>query len=503
MNKEEFVDKFKELYNDLNLFSAINPNENANTKLLIDLLNIDEKNIKNFIDKFISKNINCELKAVYNTNNIDGLIEDKKEKDKQIAVIIENKIKNAEDQYRQIERYVGEVYCNNKEFLINIENEATNEIFNDIEKETSLNLNEEQENKFKELKKKEQGKELKSIIKHLKEEENDKQYYDLIQILENKIDSYEKKLKEKIKKKTENIKEDIKRENINVLYLVPDRKKVPSIYSYTPATEFFLNEGKDDRFKIITYDEIIEWMENLNVKPKQKILISSINLYSHYIYKYLNKDTKVENLINIYFSNIDNYKEYKKDGKIGDDIIDKEITKIKEEKLNVLGNHISDFFEHNKEWYLVSNHEKKKRTGRKEKEVMFRFVPKFEIKENNIYKNIGSYDGWKEYILAFEIKYFNDNLNLYLWLAPSNNKKLRKQILSKIQQKQEIKKDGNFTQIGHSISLLEEQDLLRLTTDALKEKFRDKILSLFEPNDIYIFKDLKETLESVYKNGEK
>ena len=131
MNKEIFKKKYKALNNDLNFFASTKPNENANTKLLIDLLKTNEEIIYNFIKNFVCENFNknCKLSANYNDNYRDGLI---KENDNKLAVIIENKIMKAEDQYRQIERYVGQTYCDKKDFLIKIENEATEEIIKEI-----------------------------------------------------------------------------------------------------------------------------------------------------------------------------------------------------------------------------------------------------------------------------------------------------------------------------------------------------------------------------------
>ncbi|MCR4663651.1 MAG: hypothetical protein K5622_07210, partial [Endomicrobiaceae bacterium] len=110
------------------------------------------------------------------------------------------------------------------------------------------------------------------------------------------------------------------------------------------------------------------------------------------------------------------------------------------------------------------------------------------------------------YILAFEIKYTNKKLNLYLWLAPAEKGKsaIQKEILTKLKNFlkdiEKIKPEGGFYPIEKNITLLTEHDLLRLNSDALKEKFRDKILSILEPSlDIKRFEKLKSAVEHVYK----
>ena len=337
-------------------------------------------------------------------------------------------------------------------------------------------------------------KELNLIIEHLEKDNtiND----EIIILLKEKFNDYKEKILIKIKTTMETKK--IERENIYVLYLVPNENKTPSKSSYTTATELFL----EDRFKIKTYDEVIEWMNNLNVKPTQTCLINSINLYSHYIYKYLKKDVDTNKLINKYFSDDKNYENYKNDNyKIGEKNIDEEIEQIREKNIKDLKDYCLGYFSKNKEKYnikIVSVGEKN--------EVFFRFIHNFELNDNNKYLEIRSKQpGWEQYISAFEIKYEDRSLNLYLWLAPPNKDKtkLREDIVKKLKQNRIIPKkySGGFNQIGKEIILLKEQDILRLPTSALKEKFIDKLLSLFAPSNYEIFKELKNNLELVYNES--
>ena len=90
-------------------------------------------------------------------------------------------------------------------------------------------------------------------------------------------------------------------------------------------------------------------------------------------------------------------------------------------------------------------------------------------------------------------------------MAPPNKDKtkLREDIVKKLKQNRIIPKkySGGFNQIGKEIILLKEQDILRLPTSALKEKFIDKLLSLFAPSNYEIFKELKNNLELVYNES--
>ena len=87
-------------------------------------------------------------------------------------------------------------------------------------------------------------------------------------------------------------------------------------------------------------------------------------------------------------------------------------------------------------------------------------------------------------------------------MAPPNKeaKNLKTEIKKRLKQKGIIikKYSVGFDQIGEKIILLKEQDILRLPISALKEKFIDKLLSLFDPSDYKNFEKLKNNLELVY-----
>lgn len=103
------------------LLDLCGANENAHTKILVQLLKYKAGENYPFLESFLerlleNKNLEFnyqELKLIFNMNLIDCLIRDNK-----CAVIIENKIHYAQDQDKQIERYVENV----KEYGINLEN---------------------------------------------------------------------------------------------------------------------------------------------------------------------------------------------------------------------------------------------------------------------------------------------------------------------------------------------------------------------------------------------
>lgn len=103
------------------LLDLCGANENAHTKILVQLLKYKAGENYPFLESFLerlleNKNLEFnyqELKLIFNMNLIDCLIRDNK-----YAVIIENKIHYAQDQDKQIERYVENV----KEYGINLEN---------------------------------------------------------------------------------------------------------------------------------------------------------------------------------------------------------------------------------------------------------------------------------------------------------------------------------------------------------------------------------------------
>lgn len=120
------IEKLKE--KPLNIVSTVHPDENAHTRILFQLFNYKIRNywvtdeyviLKKFIgelNKFLSDenqisdldNASLKIKEQYYCSNksiIDLLIYEKSK----CAIIIENKINNAPDQEKQIERYVDQV----------------------------------------------------------------------------------------------------------------------------------------------------------------------------------------------------------------------------------------------------------------------------------------------------------------------------------------------------------------------------------------------------------
>lgn len=98
-----------------NLINELGANENAHTRIMLQLLSYKEGNnyrfLCSFIDMLCRTNSIYSLQIlnpviIYNKDYIDGLIEDRS---KEYAIIIENKICNAPDQYKQIERYYKQV----------------------------------------------------------------------------------------------------------------------------------------------------------------------------------------------------------------------------------------------------------------------------------------------------------------------------------------------------------------------------------------------------------
>lgn len=94
----------------INVIDELHANENAHTRILTHLLKYKEDGKHVILSSFLKQlptfnvaSFDIENSKVYfNRDNIDGLIE----KDGEFAVIIENKIHWAKDQYEQIERYV-------------------------------------------------------------------------------------------------------------------------------------------------------------------------------------------------------------------------------------------------------------------------------------------------------------------------------------------------------------------------------------------------------------
>ena len=122
---DEFNERYKEEqekapYN-LCLLDLCGANENAHTKILVQLLKYKANEEYPFFESLLERwfrninlKFNCqELELFFNKNFIDGLI-----KDNQKAIIIENKIHYAQDQDKQIQRYVEKV----KEYGIETKN---------------------------------------------------------------------------------------------------------------------------------------------------------------------------------------------------------------------------------------------------------------------------------------------------------------------------------------------------------------------------------------------
>lgn len=125
----KLIDDFNERYKEeqekapynLCLLDLCGANENAHTKILVQLLKYKADEKYPFLESLLKRwfrNINLEfdcrkLEISFNKDLIDGLICDNKR-----AVIIENKIHYAQDQSKQIERYVERV----KEYGIDLTN---------------------------------------------------------------------------------------------------------------------------------------------------------------------------------------------------------------------------------------------------------------------------------------------------------------------------------------------------------------------------------------------
>ncbi len=120
-DKAEFYNNVDELIKrnmqkkayDINLIDELHANENAHTRILMKLLEFNRDNDYFIFQKFlelINKKLDLKYKIqnlalpkfCYQWANIDGYIY----QDKQIAIIIENKIRGAIDQKEQIQRYI-------------------------------------------------------------------------------------------------------------------------------------------------------------------------------------------------------------------------------------------------------------------------------------------------------------------------------------------------------------------------------------------------------------
>ena len=125
----KLIDDFNERYKEeqekapynLCLLDLCGANENAHTKILVQLLKYKADEKYPFLESLLERwfrNINLrfdcrKIEITFNKDFIDGLI-----KDDQKAIIIENKIHYAQDQEKQIERYVKRV----QEYGIEIKN---------------------------------------------------------------------------------------------------------------------------------------------------------------------------------------------------------------------------------------------------------------------------------------------------------------------------------------------------------------------------------------------
>jgi len=110
----------------LNLIDELHANENAHTRILLKLLKYKTGGRYPFVESFLGMmSQKCsqypfpidaiqELELTFDKEKIDLLIEDR---DHRFAVIVENKIQNAADQQKQIERYIEKVRSRVKETL--------------------------------------------------------------------------------------------------------------------------------------------------------------------------------------------------------------------------------------------------------------------------------------------------------------------------------------------------------------------------------------------------
>lgn len=108
----EYYEQQKELqpYH-INVIDELHANENAHTRILVQLLKYQTDGDKQILKSFLKLIPNFDIdnhditgaNLFFNRDNIDGLIE----KERDFAIIIENKIHWAVDQDKQIERYVS------------------------------------------------------------------------------------------------------------------------------------------------------------------------------------------------------------------------------------------------------------------------------------------------------------------------------------------------------------------------------------------------------------
>lgn len=308
------IEQFNNNKKDVNFISSINPDENAHTKILIDFFNSNKQClIKSFINEFfkgkgITEQEENKCRAIFNKDYIDGLIEYG-----DYRIIIENKVKWADDQLRQLERYVGKIFCNDDKYLSNISEKETNKILDKFPIEKNYikgiqdNIKHKKDNYINET-------DLNWIISFLEKKDNkDEETMKRLKDIKKERNNYEQNLKkaidEKIKGMVKFSKSNIDRNNIFVLYLVPDEMKEPNIYSYTTATKFFLNgyDENNSRFIKIIYYKIINWMEKCRRRKKlTKNCRKSIGLYAEYMkreleglksYNKIFKSNEIKNLL--------------------------------------------------------------------------------------------------------------------------------------------------------------------------------------------------------------
>lgn len=490
---KQLIEKFTKLREneDINFIDCVNPDENAHTRILIELLNFDNKRYaENFIRKFLGDYIKGDdnikiINIEYNKSHLDGFIEFSVN-DENKKLIIENKIKWAVDQDRQLERYVSEVFYVDKNFLIKIEDEQTNNIIDnkiDCDKETKNTLKKSMLNKNKRelellclIDKFNDNKEIKSLL------ENEEQEYK-----KGLDDEIKKLIEESRNKKSEERLIKTERENIYVLYLVPNDMKEPSIYSYTTATKIFLNDDDTDkksRFFKIEYKEIIDWIYGLDVNVSKQNLIRSIELYKTYMDKYINCNKREQfDLIKQEFSS--DFQEMLN--------VKKQLSKeIKEEEVKEIENKIKkeifdaiDIYIYNELYKIFSWIEEQTiRNGnylkRKSKKFKLRFIPKnISIRET---KNKKKWDD----ILGFEFKiYKNESIVLSLWLTheeydfpddlKENRKEIFKQLIAVGIEKGDKKYKENWLQIG---PIYEESivDLMNKSKEEIENKIKNVLI---------------------------
>jgi len=521
LNKiEQLIEKFAKFSEneDINFIDCVNPDENAHTRILIKLLRSNDEYLNSFVD-FINSNYNFYLPQIdttekeftieHNKKNIDGLIKDSK-----TAIIIENKVKWATDQHRQLARYVGKVFCNDDMFLIDIENKETEKIIDNlpVDDETKNILKNSMLNKNNESEL-----ELLCLIDKLENNKinNSSQVLDL---LKKEINQYENNLKDEIKKIIEALEgkrlgKNIKRENIYVLYLVPNDIKEPSYYSYTTATKIFLNDdiSSNGRFIKITYKQILNWLSNLKIPAGKQLLHNSICLYINHINNYIEPKKEKNKIIGNIFE--DNYNQMqnclkilkKENVKEEDRIKEDGNFRIKEEIINAIDIYLS--IKMYKIFNLIKNFVTNKdyEDIKTDKQHFFRFIPK----GINVAETKESFKDWGK-ILGFEFKIHGEKLILSFCVISKNkwnekdisqNRELIDNIIKKLKGSSEYKSIKTYVEKYNDTRWIIEK-CFELPISELIGKQDDEIKGIIENNFLKNpkFKDFEESLNIAFQN---